>query len=151
MSSRSRVALLTCAGPILAFVASFMPWVHLIGPSRTTAWDVYQLSPAAWVWLICDGALVVTSVRWLHLTPPRWWSLAWQTLGAISLGVALTGMVFVQVAAHVSATLGAPPPLAPDYGAYVFAAAAFLWTATPWILMATAEEGSIPGSRRRSG
>ncbi len=118
--------------PIVALAATFAPWVTVGVVIKTRHWDAYQVGPYTWLWLVADLAAIVVAVLSLRARIPTWITVAWRILGALSLGVGVSGVVFVGVSAHVSTLLAAPNPLRLAYGVFVFATATALWTATAW-------------------
>jgi len=119
--------------PVLALIASFMPWLHTVSPARPGGMNVYQLNPLAWIWAGLDvGVAIVLMVR-QHSSIRGWVVAFWALLGAGSLGVGVSSVIFVSVAGNISAALGAPNPVRLSYGAVLFVLITLLWTATAWI------------------
>lgn len=136
--------------PLVALAATFAPWVTVGVVIRSRQWDAYQVGSYTWLWLGADIAAIVVAVIALGARIPVWLTVGWRILGAVSLGVGVSGVVFVGVSARVSTMLAAPNPLSLAYGVWVFAAATALWTATawtPWIPILPA----FARSRRSSG
>ena len=119
--------------PILALIGSLVPWVRILGPSRTAmaVWNAYSLSPISLAWLVLDLAAVLMALRWSTQGWDRWHS-TWHLFGAVSFGVSTSAFVFVRVAAQISSLLGALSPLTLDYGIYLFTAITGLWTLLAW-------------------
>lgn len=129
---RPIIAVLRPLLPFVALLSSFLPWVKIVAPTGVRFMDAYQLGPFAWAWLALDVGAIGMGIRAFKIEPPRWLDTAWVILGSVSLGVALSGFVFVKVAGRVSAVLGAPNPLELEYGLLFFTLATLFWTLMAW-------------------
>ncbi|PSR22620.1 MAG: hypothetical protein C7B45_06075 [Sulfobacillus acidophilus] len=138
--------------PIVALAATFAPWVTVGVVIKTRQWDAYQVGPYTWLWLVADLAAILVAALSLRKRIPSWMTVAWRILGAVSLGVGVSGVVFVGVSAHVSTLLSAPNPLRLAYGVFVFAIATALWTAmawSPWLPILAASQSKQPAEHRQ--
>ncbi len=121
------------AAPTISLIASFLPWVVVGVVTRVRRWDAYHIGGYSWLWLALDLAALAIAVAGAWIRVPRWLAVAWTLFGATSLGVGISGLVFVQVSARVSTILSAPNPLSLAYGLVVFDAACALWCASAWL------------------
>lgn len=124
--------LLRMAAPVAAGAASFLPWLTVGVVTRTRHWNAYHMGSLAWLWMAFDAAAIVLPVVSSRRKTPIWLTWAWAMLGALSLGVAISGFVLASVSARVSTILSAPNPLSVSYGLDVFLAACVLWCAVGW-------------------
>ncbi len=127
----NRVARL--ALPVLALIASLMPWVTVGVVTKTRHWNAYQVTPLTLGWLVLDMAALALSIRSQNRPVSPALSIAWVLLAATSLGGASAAFVMVGVSQHVSQILSAPNPLQLGWGLKAFAVIAALWTATAWM------------------
>lgn len=115
--------------PLLALIGSFTPWVAVRGMGSAGQWNVYHFGPASWVWLVGDIAALGVAVGLALGAQKRvpWVIAGWTAFGALSCGVAMSGLVFVKVAGTVSTMLSAPNPIRIAYGTFIFAVATVGW------------------------
>ena len=97
---------------VLAIAASWLPLMRLGIVPPVPSDNLYQLNPAAWVWLV----VVVWATVGTVLTGPqaiwRWARRFWAWLGIASFASAAAVWLSVGVAATVSHNLQAPNPVA---------------------------------------
>ncbi|MCY0898903.1 MAG: hypothetical protein OWU33_08205 [Firmicutes bacterium] len=114
---------------LAALVTVFLPWLDRTVPGPAVPLNAFQLSPVTWAWVALNIIILVGLIRKWQTETPSWLVVAWAFLGAISLGVAASGVVFLHVAALVSQDLAAPTPVALAYGSAIFGVICALWTA----------------------
>lgn len=115
--------------PVVALIGSFAPWLF-VGLRGSVPWNVYHFGWFSALWLIADVAAIIWGFWWTigkQGPRPTWMLRAWQVLGAMSFGVAVSSIVFVKVAGAVSAILAAPNPVRLGYGSIIFLAATAGW------------------------
>lgn len=132
--SRTLLIVLRVAMPLIAVGTGFLPWLYAVAPSGGShsavlkTYSLYSLSPLSWVWLVASLLLAATALFGERLSMARARDRISLAYAAVSLGTALSAIVFVHVAGMVSSVLSAPNPVALGYGVFIFLVAALMWT-----------------------
>jgi len=107
-----------------------MAWVT-VSPANNQGWNVYHFGNAGWGWMAGDivALLVVAAALIRPQSARRWLWTAWKVYGGLSLGMALSGLVFVQMGSTIAGLVNAPNPLALASGVFVFGVGCLLWLA----------------------
>ena len=129
----SRPALWTGAKlvpPLIALCGSLLSWVRVAAlPANRNGWNVYHFGNAGWSWLVGDivALLIVLAALVRPSRTPSWLWTAWKIFGGLSLGMALSAVVFVSMGSTIAGLVNAPNPLTLASGALVFGIGCLLW------------------------
>jgi len=116
--------------PLVTLVGSLLAWVRVTAlPAGHNGWNVYHFGNAGWGWLA--GDIVAIFIVALALARPKWtptWLFtAWKIYGGLSLGMALSGLVFVSMGSTIAGLVNAPNPLTLSSGVFVFGIGCLAW------------------------
>lgn len=113
--------------PLVAAVASFLPWIRIGLGRHPASWTVYRVSPWAWAWLFVDMVVMAISA-WPRGGMSYRVVRLWQLLGAATLSVGITVLLSIGLAKTVSTTLAAPSPVHLSVGLVPFIGIVTVWT-----------------------
>jgi hypothetical protein len=115
---------------LVTLIGSLLAWVRVTPlPAGHNGWNVYHFGNAGWGWLA--GDIVAILIVALALARPKWtptWLFtAWKIYGGLSLGMALSGLVFVSMGSTIAGLVNAPNPLTLSSGVFVFGLGCLAW------------------------